>query len=1272
MRSFATGARRLPLHHATVRVPWHDGGWTGSVCARPLDNTSCLILPRIGGGRRDEVEARCASRRLDELDRAELPPCVSERVSFMAPFAFMRTMTHPYTEFYPETHGHFAPTRFVHPVYSAACVPFRWMLREKVEGSAKDGEIGIAERLKIGWVPDREPDIRNHQGKEVETAWVQERENQLAMLDTFFGALRPEESLCFFYAKRTPLSERSRRVIVGVGRVLSVGDASEYAYKGEKPPLRCMLWERNVGHSIRPGFADGFLFPYQEALALAEREGVNPEEFVAFAPDEHFDAYSYGSELLTHDGAVASLVARAATLHRIRARIEGPWDQALAWIDTQLNRLWKARGAFPGLGSALSAFGYEWGFQHGSLLAYEIELLRERQGGGDPWALVDAVINDPTKLGKPVANLLTEGLQKGWKRLVDERRALLQLLGRCAISEDQALRVYDTTARAEAGTKASNAELLRNPYLLFERDRRAADPIAFGTVDRGLFPDEAVREQFPALEPSLIEDPADPRRVRALVVDLLEEAASEGHALLPRSWVIRSARKRALQPPCPLGENVLDASEESFVPVVVRAVTRAGEAAYQVDRLVECRTIIRREVLGRKKGKSHTADLDWRGLVDAGLDEPLPRNPEERELEEQARCEKAAALEQLFRSRLCVLFGPAGTGKTTLLRMVCSLPGLAEKGLLLLAPTGKARVRLEEQTGMRGAGQTLAQFLIRQQRYDGETGAYFPKPRAPRCGDYRTVIVDECSMLTEEQLAALIDSFSNVERLVLVGDPRQLPPIGAGRPFVDIVRELEPENAETLFPRYGPGYAELTIPRRQQGETRADVLLASHFSGRPLDPGADAVLDEGEEGMDGRLRLVRWNHPQELEEKLVAELVGALDLAGPDDELGFEESLGGARHGDVPWAFFWNRFGDKPGAAARAEAWQMLSPVRAGLSGVDALNRMLQTRFRAKARDLAEIAGWGRKVPRPVGPQMLLYGDKVINVINQRRRDVWPKPAGEAYLANGDIGIVVGQYKTKKFRGLPWKLEVEFAGQLGPKYGFYPGEFGDEGRNPLELAYCLTVHKTQGSEFGVTFVVLTNPCWLLSRELLYTALTRHQNRLVILHEGPLAEYRRYASDEHSEIARRMTNLFADPLPREVTVNAQQCFLEEGLIHRTERGDLVRSKSELVIADKLHARRIDYAYEQPLLLTNGRTRYPDFTIADHARGVTFYWEHLGMLDNRGYRARWERKRAEYQECGIGPHGDGGGPEGSLIETRDEKGGSLDALVIASVIDEVILG
>jgi hypothetical protein len=86
----------------------------------------------------------------------------------------------------------------------------------------------------------------------------------------------------------------------------------------------------------------------------------------------------------------------------------------------------------------------------------------------------------------------------------------------------------------------------------------------------------------------------------------------------------------------------------------------------------------------------------------------------------------------------------------------------------------------------------------------------------------------------------------------------------------------------------------------------------------------------------------------------------------------------------------------------------------------------------------------------------------------------------------------------------------------------------------------------------------------------------------------------------------------------------------------------------------------------------RTRYPEFTIADHARGVTFYWEHLGLLDDPGYRARWDRKRAEYLAAGIKPWQDGGGPEGTLIETRDETGGGLDAAMIAKLIEEVLLG
>ena len=437
--------------------------------------------------------------------------------------------------------------------------------------------------------------------------------------------------------------------------------------------------------------------------------------------------------------------------------------------------------------------------------------MAERQGETEPWALVDALMKDPSMLHGSMARLLSPSLRRGWQRLTAERRALLELLARCAFSEDQALRFYDGTERSEAGIELTDADLIANPYLLFESDRRATDPIAFRTVDRGVHPAADTLRT--------VDDPADQRRVRALTIDLLDEAAREGHTLLPRSWLISRARERALQPPCPLGENVLDATEDFFGSRIERSTTRTGEPAYQLDRLVECRTIIRKEVLGRMRGRPHKAVHDWPSIVNEELNESLPEDAEARELEERARKEKAAALEQMFRSRLSVLIGSAGTGKTTLLKMLCSL--LPEQDVLLLAPTGKARVRLEERTRRRGSGQTLAQFLIGLRRYDGGTGAYFPNRKVPRCADYRTVIVDECSMLTEEQLAALIDALRNVERLVLVGDPRQLPPIGAGRPFSDIVRELEPRewehaSTEIFVPRCASGYAELTIMRRQQ------------------------------------------------------------------------------------------------------------------------------------------------------------------------------------------------------------------------------------------------------------------------------------------------------------------------------------------------------------------------------------------------------------------------------------------------------------------------
>jgi len=272
-----------------------------------------------------------------------------------------------------------------------------------------------------------------------------------------------------------------------------------------------------------------------------------------------------------------------------------------------------------------------------------------------------------------------------------------------------------------------------------------------------------------------------------------------------------------------------------------------------------------------------------------------------------------------------------------------------------------------------------------------------------------------------------------------------------------------------------------------------------------------------------------------------------------------------------------------------------------------------------------------------------------------------------AYIANGEIGMATGFFRRKGLPDLRYKLEVEFSSQPGYKYDFTARDFGEEGNPVLELAYALTVHKSQGSEFGTVILVLPYPCRLLSRELLYTALTRQKDRVVILHQGPRAELRKYSSDDRSETARRLTNLFIAPSP----INIDGRFYEEYLIHRTARGEMVRSKSEVIIADHLANSDLEYVYEQPLTL-DGTTKYPDFTVEDAESGENFYWEHCGMLHVPNYRFRWEQKLAWYKAHGILTHEEGGGPGGSLIITRDESNGSIDSAQIRQIIEDVLHG
>ena len=107
-----------------------------------------------------------------------------------------------------------------------------------------------------------------------------------------------------------------------------------------------------------------------------------------------------------------------------------------------------------------------------------------------------------------------------------------------------------------------------------------------------------------------------------------------------------------------------------------------------------------------------------------------------------------------------------------------------------------------------------------------------------------------------------------------------------------------------------------------------------------------------------------------------------------------------------------------------------------------------------------------------------------------------------------------------------------------------------------------------------------------------------------------------------------------------------------------RGDMVRSKSEVIIADHLANNGIEYEYERSLTIA-GITKYPDFTIEDMESGLTIYWEHCGMLHVPSYKSRWDQKLEWYRTHGILPHDEGGGDNGSLVITRDEQNGSIDS-------------
>lgn len=1265
----------IPLKHLSVRVPWHDSGWNGKVCCKPLDNGSCMFLPRVNQNKNPDAEESIAEQWMHELSPEQLPPCVGEKVSFMSPHDIYKKVKHPYSgnDNNSEFYGHYLETDYRYPGYSFSAIPYNWMLKDSKTDQSKK-----AIEFEISYDVDKEPELS------FDNSWVQELSNQTALLDAFIKPIIAGKSLVFIYAKNIPFVDTTSRILIGVGHIADVGKLTEYEYdKSMNINFRSTLWERPVFHTIREDFENGFLLPYQEFFKLVEIDDtINIEEHIAFAPS--FEEFSFGSEWVSNDSAIESLLILHEKLTKFQEILpDKNYEQQFKWIEKELSRTWKMRGPFPGLGAVLSGLK----IPQGNLIAWELDKLirddKTEEVIKNPWDFVELLFTGNNSfLSEKLHIKIDETLSATWKNFSNNEKQFLQLLSRMNIDNDQVDLVIDVKEKDQL-------EYLKNPYLLYEETRLEATQFTFALIDKAIFAEKKILEKFPLSELTDISTELDKRRIRALTVQILETEAIEGHTLLTDSQLATRFDEQPLQPLCNPSIRNLISIEEFLQAEIVRNVLDQDEELYyfKLKRLNVIKDKIKGFVQKRiRRSISPEIKANWLNIVEqefGAVDLEKPDWHQKRDI--LARNEKAEALDMLANSRVSVLIGPAGTGKTTLLKIFCEQPFIQSGTVLRLAPTGKARVNMGKDA------MTLATFLYGLKRYDPETQTYFVNPLATQV-KYDTVIVDESSMLTEDQLAALIDSLTGVERFILVGDYRQLPPIGAGRPFVDIIEYLNKQKK---------GVAELRVLFRQYSDVnvpeiepeRIDVRLSKWFSDDEIKKQEIDIFKEINESHDKaweNMKFIEWYNVKHLEEIIIDitnEEISNLLKKNPakvlrNEKDNFDASLGAKYLEEYKWSSF------DIGSAKDIENWQVLSPTRTAGYGTKVLNQKIQKTFRGKAKEKAIFPGkyWDwktksekfapRKQPKPIGDDGIIYGDKIINLSNtwwrgQKDYIYNPKKVEKEkilrYFANGEIGIHIGAYGywNDDDKGFKRPVYIEFSSQQGYAYSFQDWRFQEDGKIKFELAYAITVHKAQGSGFNTVLFILPNPCPILSRELLYTALTRQEDRIVILHQGSFIDFRKFTSGEYSETGKRLTDLMSEPELK--IVNKK--YYDSKYVQVSEKGEFMISKSEVIIADKLLHNNIPYAYETAITDDRGITIHPDFTIEDSDSGITYYWEHLGMLTKDDYRSKWKRKQEWYERNNVVEYTINPDADKQLIITRDKPDGGIDSSEIKEILEKI---
>ena len=362
-----------------------------------------------------------------------------------------------------------------------------------------------------------------------------------------------------------------------------------------------------------------------------------------------------------------------------------------------------------------------------------------------------------------------------------------------------------------------------------------------------------------------------------------------------------------------------------------------------------------------------------------------------------------AAAARLLRSKVGVLTGGPGTGKTTLVRWIAASFRRIGARVALAAPTGRAAKRLEESTGM--AASTIHRLLEFSPR-----DATFTRTREhPLATDL--VVVDEASMVDVMLLAALLDAVPDRSRVLFVGDADQLPSVGAGAVLADLalISAIPTVRLAEVF--------------RQSAASQ--IVRAAHAINRgEFDPAAPS-----DAGAD--FYFIARREPEQVADTLERVVTDRIP----------------------------RRFGLDP----RYDI-QVLSPMNRGPLGTASLNARLRERLNPAAATAGSDGDAGR----------LRAGDRVLQTRNNYQLEVFNGDIGQVIDADADAGAV----------------RVDFGGRHV--------EYGGPDRDDLLLAYAISIHRSQGSEFpAVVIPVHTQHFVMLRRNLLYTAVTRGK-RLVVL------------------------------------------------------------------------------------------------------------------------------------------------------------------------------